>query len=484
MGTRWGIAGVVVAVLALGSPPARADWPLYGQDATNSRDGGGGGPAPDAAPALQRAWTFTASDGDFTGTPVVSGGLVVAGSRGGTVYALDETTGALRWAHDFNQPINASMAISAGRVLVPLATVSAPSLAALSISDGAQLWSTTLDTQPDSETFSSPIVSGATAYIGTSGGTGETTNAAAHVRGSVVAVDVASGATRWKTYTVPAGYDGGAVWSSPSIDAATNTLYVDTGNAYHSPVAATTDALLALDASSGAIMRHFQVTAGDINQSQNLINGPDFDFGASPNLFAGIAGAKLVGAGQKSGVYWAFDRATLLPAWAALVGLPGQSGGVIGSTAWDGSALYGPDTVGGEVWSISPLLGTPRWLAFDSDAMHVNPVSVANGVVYSSNSDGFLVARDARTGATLARLPLGAPALGGVAIADGAVFAETGSFTPTGYVVALRPGSARCATPAPAADPVSKLVLGLTGLVTTVVKRAQTVLGTGTSGCP
>ena len=457
---------------------------MYGQDMTNSRNGGLGGPAPDAAPALERAWTFTATDGDFTGTPMVSGGLVVAGSSGGTVYALDEATGALRWSHDFNQSINASLAISAGRVLVPLATVSHPSLVALAASDGSQLWSTALDTQIDSETFSSPIVSGSTAYIGTSGGAGETTNANAHVQGSVVAVDIASGAIRWKTYTVPAGYDGGAVWSSPTIDAETNTIYVGTGNAYHAPVASTTDALLALDAGTGAILRSFQVTAGDINQSQNLVNGPDFDFGASPNLFRGIGGAKLVGEGQKSGVYWAFDRGTLLPAWAAAVGLPGHTGGVIGSTAWDGTALYGPDTVLGEVWSISPLLGTPRWAAFDSDSMHFNPVSVANGVLYSSNSSGSLIARDARTGATLARLALGAPALGGVAVADGAVFAETGSFTTTGYVEAFRPGTARCApaTP-PAADPVSALVNRVLGLVGVVVQRVVSVLGSGATGC-
>jgi len=444
---------------------------MYGQDATNSRNGGASGPAAAAVPTLQQAWRFTGTDGDFTGTPAVSGGRVVAGSSGGTVYALDEATGALLWSRDFNQPINGSMAVAGGRVLVPLATTSQPSLVALSVADGSPLWTTVLDTQLDSETFSSPVVSGPTAYIGTSGGVGENTNATAHVRGSVVAVDVATGAVRWKTYTVPPGYDGGAVWSSPSVDAAAGKVYVSTGNAYHSPAANTTDAVLQMDATTGAITNHFQVTAGDVNQAQSQVNGPDWDFGASPNLFTGLNGTPLVGAGQKSGLYWAFQRATMAPAWAALAGLPGDTGGIIGSTAWDGTALYGPDTTLGEVWSISPLLGTPRWLAFDQDKQHFNPVSVAAGVVYSSNSDGFLVARDAATGATLAKLALGAPAWGGVAVSDGAVFAETGSFTPTGYVEAFRPAGPACPPPPP---------LGLVGVV---VQRVLTLLGLGTTGC-
>ena len=44
-----------------------------------------------------------------------------------------------------------------------------------------------------------------------------------------------------------------------------------------------------------------------------------------------------------------------------------------------------------------------------------NPVSVANGVVYTSDMSGFLTARDADTGLVLNKIPLGAPSWGGVA---------------------------------------------------------------------
>jgi outer membrane protein assembly factor BamB len=66
-------------------------------------------------------------------------------------------------------------------------------------------------------------------------------------------------------------------------------------------------------------------------------------------------------------------------------------------------------------------------------------VSVANGVVYSTDMSGLLTARDASTGVVLARLPLGGASWGGVSIAGGYVFAVTGIEGGSGYVVAYRP---------------------------------------------
>src|SRR5207244_3416005 len=124
------------------------------------------------------------------------------------------------------------------------------------------------------------------AYVGTSGPNGDQSTA----RGSVVAIDESTGAARWQTYTVPPGHDGGAVWSTPAIDAATGRVYVGTGNSYHPPAAETTDAVLALDAATGEILGHFQAAADDNFDSQDNPAGPDADFGASPNLLAGPAG--------------------------------------------------------------------------------------------------------------------------------------------------------------------------------------------------
>ena len=135
----------------------------------------------------------------------------------------------------------------------------------------------------------------------------------------MVALDAATGAVRWHADMVPRGSDGGAVWSTPAIEADTGRLFVGTGNAYHAPASPMTDSVVELDARSGAVLARYQATDGDVF-TVVAGGGPDFDFGASPNLIDGPDGRKLVGEGQKSGVYWALDRATLEPVWHAMPG--------------------------------------------------------------------------------------------------------------------------------------------------------------------
>ena len=45
---------------------------------------------------------------------------------------------------------------------------------------------------------------------------------------------------------------------------------------------------------------------------------------------------------------------------------------------------------------------------------HFDATTVANGVVYTNDLSGYLIARDAASGVILARFPLGAPSWGGV----------------------------------------------------------------------
>jgi polyvinyl alcohol dehydrogenase (cytochrome) len=444
-------------------PLGKGEWPFYGKDLSNSRNGGASGPSYNEVPTLGPVWSFASSDGDFTGTPVVAGGRLVVASGGGTVFALDAATGKKLWTKDLNAPINGTAAIAGKRVFVPVATPGSPSIAAFDLATGTLLWRSQVDGQKNSDVFGSPVVwqpkrpqackrrayakrhrarcrAAPTVYIGTSAEYGEVNDPDVNVRGSVVALDTVSGRIRWKTYAVPPKHDGGAVWNTPAIDTASGRLYVGTGNAYHKPAADTTDAVLALDARTGRLLGHRQATAGDVwNGTEGRANGPDYDLGASLNLVQRGDGRKLVGAGQKSGTYWAFDRRTLAPVWTATTGPGAPSvGGIVGSTASDGRRIYGPDTVGGEIWALD-LGGNPAWASSDGGPLQFSPVSVANGVVYSTDMSTHLTARDATTGAVLAKLPLGAPSWGGAAIAGGSVFAVTGTQGSGGYVVAYRP---------------------------------------------
>jgi polyvinyl alcohol dehydrogenase (cytochrome) len=424
-------ASFVAALTLLALLPARAaaDWPIYGHDLANSRDAGSDGPTLAQIPTLKQAWSFTSQNGDLTGTPVIAAGVLVAGDYSGTVYALDAVTGKVRWSKALGEPINGSAAIDTGApggatVYVPLAHGGGPRLAALALADGHVRWNTLLTNQPKSSVYGSPTYWKGSVYIGTSGPNGDDSNA----RGTVVALDEASGAVRWRTFTVPAGHDGGPVWSTPAIDTATGRLYVGTGNAYHGDAADTTDAILALNASSGAIVGHFQAVSGDAFAADSPL-GPDADFGASPNLLTGSTGAALVGEGGKDGVYYALDRATMKMVWKTSVGTPAPTGGFLGSTVYDGTRIYGLDVATSKVAALGRD-GSVAWSSFDSGGPQFSPLAAANGVLYTLTPGGMLTMRGSATGAVLNKVSLGGPSFGGISTTGRAVYASVGTGPP------------------------------------------------------
>ena len=450
-GVGPGAVGAATGALPLASPQSsgcavQAAWPTVGADLANSRNAAGG-PSASQVGALRVLWRFHASDGDFTGTPVVAGCSVFVGSNGGAVRSLHESNGGVAWQTQVGGPVPSSAAVDSGTVFVALATPGSPSVAALDATSGRVLWNTRIDSQPDSDAYGSPIVYRGVVYEGVGGVvTSEVTSSSIAVRGGLVALNESTGAVLWHTYTVPQGDDGGAIWSSPSIDPASGLLYVGDGNAYHPPAAPTTDSLLVFDAQTGQLVRHFQATGGDVFNGINSILGPDLDFGASPNLLTLPGGVQAVGIGQKSGMYWMFHRSDLTPIWSSRVGLADAFGGVIGSTAVDGSQVYGPNTLPGFLWALGQQGGQLAWIDPALDPLHYGPASVSNGVVYTEDSYGFLDAVNASTGLLLTRMPLNpllassyAEAYGGVAVAGGELFADTGSQSTTGDVLAIGP---------------------------------------------
>jgi polyvinyl alcohol dehydrogenase (cytochrome) len=357
--------------------------------------------------------------------------VVVAGNNAGTVYALNSVNGQVLWSKAVGQPINGSAAIDLGApggatVFVPVAREGSPHLLALRLSTGAVRWNAVLTRQPTSDIFGSPVYWNGTVYIGTSGPNDDNSTA----RGSVVALNEGTGAVRWQTFTVTPGHDGAAVWSTPAIDTATGRLYIGTGNNYHAPATDSEDSIMALDATTGHILGHFQATSNDIFSAGNPA-GPDFDFGASPNLIRGPGGQALVGEGQKSGTYWALDRATMRPVWNTTVGPSSALGGILGSTAYDGTRIYGADTISGQVFALTSA-GATAWQSADAGTLHLGPVTIANGVLYTVDPSGFVTARDPATGLILGKLALGSPSFGGVSAAGRALYVAVGTGPPPG----------------------------------------------------
>ena len=125
-------------------------------------------------------------------------------------------------------------------------------------------------------------------------------------------------------------------------------------------------------------------------------------------------------------LYWALDRQTLEMRWASQVAPPSGIGGVIGSTAYDGRRIYGPETVDAHVWALGTD-GKIAWARDDPGDLRYCAVAVARGVLYGADGAGRLVARRTSDGKRLARWSLGAKSWGGVSIARGRIFAVTGT---------------------------------------------------------
>jgi polyvinyl alcohol dehydrogenase (cytochrome) len=274
-------------------------------------------------------------------------------------------------------------------------------------------------------------------------------------RGSVVAVNAATGAIQWKTYAVPTGYYGGGVWgSNPVVDPGRNTVFVGTGNNSLTPTDPTylscisgggtqetcnapdnfEDAIVALDMGTGQVkwanklvywnQQYLNIKNGSDDWNVDCIwptfgipyppynspgpqcpanTGPDYDFASAPNLItykpAQGPPKTILGAGQKSGIYYALDPDTGQLLWQTQVGPGSTLGGMEWGSASDGQRIYvsianlygipSGNNFGGSWSALDPATGKIIWQTFDpNNAINLGPMSVANGVVYASSMAG------------------------------------------------------------------------------------------------
>ena len=97
-------------------------------------------------------------------------------------------------------------------------------------------------------------------------------------RGSVVALDAATGKKIWEAYTVRDepkvtgqnakgtrtwGPSGAVPWSSPTLDMQKKAVYIGTGVNYSKPTTDTSDAILAFDMDTGRLLWSHQFTGDD-----------------------------------------------------------------------------------------------------------------------------------------------------------------------------------------------------------------------------
>jgi len=275
-------------------------------------------------------------------------------------------------------------------------------------------------------------------------------------RGSVVALELATGRQVWKTYMIPEeprrtqinrrgvqqyGPAGAGVWSSPTVDTKKHVLYVGSGNSSSDPPAPQSDALVALSLDDGRMLwwkqlayaGAYNLACGTLRESTNCpdSSGEDYDFGSAPILVELSDGRRALIAGQKSGWVHAIDpehKGQVL--WQRRLGRGGVFGGIQWGAAVDRKNVYAAiadvddkrrvlpsgDSVrelnpfsGGGLFGLDLATGAIQWQAEPDKCDDRRPcspaqsaaITVAGSVVFSGSLIGRLRGYSAEDGQVL-----------------------------------------------------------------------------------
>jgi polyvinyl alcohol dehydrogenase (cytochrome) len=474
-----------IPVTALDGPTAAA-WNGWGADLANTRFQSAGRAGLTAAdiPRLRVKWAFGFPGATAVyGQPAIAAGRVFAGADTGYVYALDAASGCVHWGFQAQAGVRSAVTLGrfgdgGSRWAVWFGDMKG-NVYALDARTGAQIWRIAADDHALTRITAAVVLHAGRLYVPvTSFEEGAATSPrypCCTFRGSVMAVDAATGRTIWKTYTIAGppvrtgvnasgtprfGPSGAGVWTTPTIDPVRNALYVGTGNAYSRPVPNTTDAVIAFALDTGRMLWVQQLRADDVwipgcpagstagNCPERV--GPDYDVGASPVLTAAPGGRRLLISAQKSGQLWAHDpdRAGALvwkadPPGAAPAGPEGE---MVWGIATDGNRVFAGLTSGG-VAAYDVATGTRVWTTAIAAAAgrrggHSGAVSAMPGVVLSAGWDGVMRALAAGDGRVLwthdtmtdFQTVNGVPGRGGSMGAPGPTVAGGMVFAGSGYI--------------------------------------------------
>ena len=288
---------------------------------------------------------------------------------------------------------------------------------------GAVLWKTNLGTPPADYLWGSPILFKGSIYepVASFGD-------CPLVNGRLVQMDATTGAIQHTAYMENSGCTGARIWSSPTVDASDGSIYVTTGTPTGCTPNEMAPAIVKLRASDLTVLSSWTVP-------KSAQQYGDADFGATPTLFTatinGVA-RSLVGALDKNGIFYAWDRSNLAagPVWQSTVADPSGSPRSIASVAWDGARLYvaaGGATLNGtsyygNISALDPATGAFLWQTGVPGFMSAGITVVPGVLIEPFGAGGNLLFLDPATGNQIRLLNITHRADGEATVSNGTIY--------------------------------------------------------------
>ena len=398
-------------------------------------------------PRLKLKWAF-GFPGVTTaqGNPTVFGGRVFVGDANGVIYSLDAHTGCTYWTFTAAAGVRTAPVLDSAGRSVYFGDLKG-NVYAVDSTAGRQIWKTRADEHPLAVITGSPKLEGSRLYVPVSGRDESiaATNPAYECctfRGSLVALDTATGKKIWQAYTIRDepkatgqnakgtktwGPSGAVPWSSPTIDLQKRAIYIGTGVNYSKPATDTSDAIVAFDMGSGRLLWSRQFHADDSWNfacgAQDKTNCPrdpiiDSDLGNSGILRSLGAGKRILVTSDKSGMVYGIDpdhEGKVL--WQRKI----AAGGVNGGTMWGGASdergmayigisdfTAGKPEVGGGLVALQLATGEKLWMTpapkpaclavKGCSAAQPAPVTAIPGVAFLGSWDGHIRAYETGAG--------------------------------------------------------------------------------------
>ncbi len=354
----------------MNGPLSGSVWNGWGVDSNNSRYQPDPGFSAADVPKLKLKWAYALPGAvSINSQPVIAGGRVFLGGR--SVVSLDARTCCTIWEFKTASAVRAAITIAkpdgVDRWLAYVAD-GGTNVYALDASTGELKWKTKSDDAPVSRSTGAPKFFANRLFVPISsledGPAGNPAYECCKYSGALVALDAITGNILWKTRTVPEahlvgqkdghnvwGPSGASMWDSPTIDAKRNAVYAGTGNNHSNPPTTTSDSMFSFNMETGKVQWTVQKTNGgdawnmgcgsrtNPNCPENA--GPDHDIGNSPILITLKNGKRALVFGQKSGEAHAIDpddNGKIL--WEHRIGKGSALGGVEWGSTSDGQNYY------------------------------------------------------------------------------------------------------------------------------------------------